>query len=157
MQIRQAIENDVESLVDLWIELMEVHAAFSTQFLINKNKRAAIEAFILQQLGKKQTRIFVMEEDAAIVAMLFARIEQRPEMFIRQRSGYIAETIVTRSQRGKNIGNELAEAAHAWFAAEGVTCSELQVAASNAAAIAFWQSKGYETLILRMIRTEGKT
>jgi hypothetical protein len=81
MQIRLAIESDVESLVDLWIELMDYHVAFSTQFLINKNKRAAIEAFILEKLGKKLSRIYVMEADNAIVAMLLARIEVRPEMF----------------------------------------------------------------------------
>jgi hypothetical protein len=81
MQIRLAIESDVESLVDLWIELMDYHVAFSTQFLINKNKRAAIEAFILEKLGKKLSRIYVMEADNAIVAMLLARIDPRPEMF----------------------------------------------------------------------------
>ena len=108
MQIRQATENDVESLVDLWIELMDYHVAFSTQFLINKNKRAAIEAFILEKLGKKLSRIYVMEADNAIVAMLLARIDVRPEMFLHPKSGYIAETIVTKVHRGKNIGNELA-------------------------------------------------
>lgn len=152
MQIRQATENDVESLVDLWIELMDYHVAFSTQFLINKNKRAAIEAFILEKLGKKLSRIYVMEADNAIVAMLLARIEVRPEMFIHPKSGYIAETIVTKLHRGKNIGNELADAAHAWFVSEGVSCSELQVSIANTEGIEFWKAKGYEIQTFRMIR-----
>jgi ribosomal protein S18 acetylase RimI-like enzyme len=156
MQIRLAIESDVESLVDLWIELMDYHVAFSTQFLINKNKRAAIEAFILEKLGKKLSRIYVMEADNAIVAMLLARIEVRPEMFLHQKSGYIAETIVTKLHRGNNIGNELADAAHAWFVSEGVSCSELQVSIANTEGIEFWKSKGYETQTLRMIRNDRK-
>ena len=152
MQIRQATENDVESLVDLWIELMDYHVAFSTQFLINKNKRAAIEAFILEKLGKKLSRIYVMEDDNTIVAMLLARIDLRPEMFIHPKSGYIAETIVTKLHRGKNIGNELADAAHDWFVSEGVSCSELQVSIANTEGIEFWKSKGYEIQTFRMIR-----
>ena len=157
MQIRLAIESDVESLVDLWIELMDYHVAFSTQFLINKNKRAAIESFILEKLGKKLSRIYVMEVDNTIVAMLLARIDLRPEMFIHPKSGYIAETIVTKLHRGKNIGNELADTAHAWFDEEGVSCSELQVSIANTEGITFWKSKGYETQSLRMIRNDRQT
>lgn len=156
MQIRLATENDAESLVDLWIELMDYHAAFSIQFLINKNKRAAIEELIMAMLSKKQTHIYVMESEEKIVAMLIARIESKPEMFVHHKCGYIAETLVTKLLRGKNIGGELVAAAHQWFQSEGVSYTELQVSAANDRGIAFWQSKGYEPQSMRMIRLEKK-
>lgn len=152
MQIRLATEKDIESLVDLWIELMEYHAAFGIQFLINKNKRAAIETLIMEMLSKKQTHIYVTVSDEKIVAMLIARIDSKPEMFVHQKSGYIGETVVARLFRGKNIGGELVDAAHQWFQSEGADYAELQVTAANDSSVAFWKSKGYELQTLRMIR-----
>lgn len=156
MQIRLATEKDAESLVDLWIELMEYHATFSIQFLINKNKRAAIESLLMEMLSKKQTHIYVMEADEKIVAMLIARIDIKPEMFIHPKSGYVAETVVTKLFRGKDIGSELAAAAHQWFQSEGVDYVELQVSSDNTSGVAFWKSKGYELQTLRMIRPVKK-
>ncbi|MEO6167422.1 MAG: GNAT family N-acetyltransferase [Chitinophagales bacterium] len=156
MQVRLAVEKDVESLVDLWIELMDYHAAFSIQFLINKNKRAAIEALLMEMLSKKQTHVYIMESDEKIVAMLIARIDVKPEMFTHPKSGYVAETVVTKLFRGKDIGSELVTAAHQWFQSEGVDYVELQVSSGNSSGVAFWKSKGYELQTLRMIRPVKK-
>lgn len=152
MQIRLAGEHDLESLVDLWIELMDYHASYGPGFLIDKNKRAAIETFIRDMLSKKLTRIFVMEASGKVVAMLVARLEIRPEMFVHQKAGYIAETMVTASYKGKNIGSELTNAALAWFDSENAAYAELMVASANDAAFRFWESKGFKTHLLRMIR-----
>lgn len=152
MKIRLAGEKDIESLVDLWIELMEFHASFGIQLLIDKEKRAAIEEFLLGTITGKLSRIYIMDSGEAIVAMLIARVETRKEMFIYKKSGYIAETLVTKSFRGMNIGDELATTAHAWFDAEGAAYSELQVSVENESAIKFWKSKGYEPQTIRMIR-----
>ncbi|MEP7127997.1 MAG: GNAT family N-acetyltransferase [Chitinophagales bacterium] len=152
MQIRLAGEKDLESLVDLWIELMEYHGSFGLQLLIDKSKRAAIETFIIELLSKKNSRMYVMVDTEKVIALLIARIEQRPGMFIHQKSGYIAETIVSKSFQGKGIGEELANAAHQWFQEEHVAFSELQVSIQNDKAVTFWKSKGYEPQTLRMIR-----
>jgi GNAT superfamily N-acetyltransferase len=150
MQIRLATENDVESLVDLWMELMEYTLQFGFLFKVENEKRKSAEEILLSHFSKHGSRIYIIESGNQIVAMLIARIDLRPEVFCYRKIGYIAETIVTKHFRGDHAGSTLVAAVHDWFREEKVDYCELQVAIRNESSMQFWKSKGYEPQLVRM-------
>ena len=150
MQIRLATELDIESLVDLWMELMEYTVQFGFLFKVENEKRKSVEEFFLPLFSKQGSRIYIIESDNRVVAMLIGRIDQRPEVFSHRKIGYIAETVVSKDFRGKHAGSALVAAVHDWFREEKVDYCELQVAIRNESSMQFWKSKGYEPQVVRM-------
>jgi GNAT superfamily N-acetyltransferase len=150
MQIRLATEQDIESLVDLWMELMEYTIPFGFLFKVENEKRKSAEEILLSHFSKHGSRIYIIESGNRIVAMLIAHIDIRPEIFSYRKIGYIGETIVSKDFRGNHVGSTLVAVVHDWFREEKVDYCELQVAIRNDSSMQFWKSKGYEPQLVRM-------
>ena len=154
MKVRHATAEDLPALFSLWLELMEAHEGYHRIFELDQANRASIRKELLKKLADPDTEILVAQEsgELPIAGMIVIRYVEKPEALKRRKQGYIAETVVGASQRGKGTGSALVGAAENWFRQKGVDHIELQVSVQNEAARNFWQAKGYLPLTHHMVK-----
>lgn len=80
----------------------------------------------------------------------FEWLLRRPRPNVALTGGYIAGAFVKPSARRSHIGRALVNAAEHWVQQQGLTHSELQVLHANLSARQFWESLGYEPVVLGM-------
>jgi len=91
---------------------------------------------IARYLERNPGLSLVAEDDALIVACLFCGHDGR--------RGYLHHVVVDREHRGRGIGRALVDRALDSLAALGIYKTHLDVFATNAPALAFWQHAGWQ-------------
>jgi ribosomal protein S18 acetylase RimI-like enzyme len=100
-----------------------------------------------KQLG---WRAWLKERFVQSANELFDSLLHRPRPNVEQMGGFIAGAFVKPEVRRSNVGRALVAAAENWLRKQGLATSELQVLHANAEAQRFWESLGYEPLVLGM-------
>lgn len=103
--------------------------------------------FTRKQLG---WRAWLKERFAQSANELFDSLLYCPRPNVEQMGGFIAGAFVKPEVRRSNVGRALVAAAENWLRKQGLATSELQVLHANAEAQRFWESLGYEPLVLGM-------
>ncbi len=143
MNIRTAKPTDVDALHGLWMEIMEHHKDQGPMFGYDEKYDAELRKSLGERIGGENQLCFVAEENDTVVGCIFCRTNDIPPFIAIKKTGYIAETIVTKSARGKGIGNQLVNTAKEWFLENKCEAMELQVAVKNEAGIRFWERLGF--------------
>lgn len=104
------------------------------------------------KLTRKQMgwRAWLKEQLVHGADKLFNSLLRRPRPNVEQVGGFIAGAFVKPAARRSNVGRALVAAAEHWLHKQGLATSELQVLNTNAEARQFWESLGYEPLVLGM-------
>jgi GNAT superfamily N-acetyltransferase len=84
------------------------------------------------------------------------RLLDRPRPNVEAVGGYIAGAFVKPELRRSHIGHALVQAAESWLREQGMQTSELHVLYGNAGARQFWESLGYEPLLMGMRKSLTK-
>ena len=90
------------------------------------------------------SRVLVWDEAGDLLGLCIARILRRPAIFAETERGEIEQLLVREPSRRRGIGRALAEAGLAWMGERGIRRAEIQVAAENVGARAFWRALGFE-------------
>ncbi|HEY4652653.1 MAG TPA: GNAT family N-acetyltransferase [Pontibacter sp.] len=141
--IVEATAEDIDDLFPLWLELMQYHQTHHKVFKCKPNHEHALRAELLNRIRRKDTQVFVYEQEEEWVGMIICTIRQGAPGFELNCKGYIAETVVKSTNRRQGIGKLLFEAARKWLQDRGADHLELQVSVKNPAGIGFWQSLGF--------------
>jgi GNAT superfamily N-acetyltransferase len=83
---------------------------------------------------------------------------RRPRRNVELAGGFIAGAFVKPEARRSHVGRALVNAAEHWLRTQGMQTSELQVLNANAEARQFWESLGYEPVVLglrKRLRKDG--
>lgn len=143
MEIEQATVDDVEALVDCWIDLAAGQQRHGSRLEAEPNRKAATDT---------------MARHVVMGGVLVAREESSDKQSIRgfvmfhteegtysqtESTGEIANLYVRPDARDHGIGSELLAAAEADLAAEGVETITLDVLADNDAAQRFYGRHDY--------------
>jgi len=153
MKIRPATEGDASAVGQLWLELVAYHRALDDNMPLPAEDGALRYAHrVRNSLHDSYVQIYVAEIDGVVVGYVLGTIvDLLPEMFVNERSGFIADIFVTERKRRQGIGKALMQAIRHWFKLRGVTHYEWYVASANQAAIAFWQQMMHgQIMMLRM-------
>ena len=152
MQIREAIKIDLDQLIELWLELFQYHEKQHPVFELKNQDREHIGLLLVEKIDMPNGRFFVAEHQGVLIGMLICRYIPGSELFLLSKKGYIGETIITRSYRGKGIGKELYMAAEAWLLSMGADHIELQVSVHNKRTSHFWEELGFTASTQHLIK-----
>ena len=152
IHIRPATPSDLPTLYALWVELMEAHTSYHRIFSLDEENKPSIEVVLEKRLVESNGQILVAEWEGNVGGMIMISFRKKPEAMQIRRQGYIAETVVAESARGKGLGTALFEAAESWFAEQEADHIELQVSINNEGARRFWESKGFASFSHQMIK-----
>lgn len=151
--IREMIADDVREIAELWLELVNYHLPIDDAMPVPAVDGVQRYAARLQNsLDDTYAKIYVAEDDAGqLVGFVVAAIvDLLPEMFVIERSGFIADIFVQEAYRGQGVGQQLIEAAEGWFRSRNILHYEWSVAAANHTGRKFWQSIGGREVMIRM-------
>ena len=140
VRIESADNEDVNALVELWIELASDQRRHGSHLDAEAN-RSVIHQTMLQHVVTETA--FLAEEDGEIVG--FATFEEDTGRYRLDVSRGIIHNIYVRAgDRGRGIGSELLAAVEATLQTSGVDVVSLQAMAPNDRAVRFYRRHGYE-------------
>lgn len=151
MQIREAHSDDIEGLVELWIELMDFHRDRDPFFSRSADAHDRFAEFVKAKMEAKEAVVLVAEQDGSLIGFSMAMVRDYPPVFEAGRHGFIQDVIVTQSARRQGIGRKLSDATLGWIRSQGVSRAELEVATTNPVSQAFWYEMGFRDSIKRLV------
>lgn len=150
--IRLVQPADAAVIARLWQALTDEHVALDPR--LPGAAPGAAQRYaerLLERRDDPYTRTFVAEVDGEVIGyVLGAVLDLHPDLFDYVESGFIADIYVAPAYRRRGIARRLFETITAWFAEQGVTQTEWQVAAANEVGLRFWEAVGGRPLMVRM-------
>lgn len=141
-QVRRAQKQDVESIGDLWVQLIDFHACLDPRFGVPAKGRVHYMRQIHHALHNDNYRVFVYEIAGQVAGYILGYIAENPPIFPSTHFGFIADLYVHPVYRRLGIGRQLVAALRAWFRSRHLTSVQLNVAHANPASQAFWRGQG---------------
>lgn len=150
--IRRATAEDYRPLCDLFDELDALHRDHLPRLFQKPAGPVRDEEYYRGLMADESTGLFVAEAEGKLAGFVHVVIRDAPPIpvYVPRRYAVIDGIGVKSEFRKRGIGRMLMDAAHAWAGARGAAAIELNVYEFNQAAIAFYQSLGYETLSRKM-------
>ena len=142
--IRRATSGDRESILDLWVELIDYHRRLDPLYPVVTGLRAALRDEIERALRGGPCRLFLADQDGTPVGFLFAEVERGPS---REASGpgtsWIHELYVVPGQRRRGLGRSLVGAAEKFVEELGGGRLAVRVESGNEEGLRFWKRRDF--------------
>lgn len=150
--IRRASAADLPAIVALWKEMWDTNAALDPRMEANAMAEMVMRRWMEEHLASDRSEILVADDGGRVVGYALGTILENPPVVPHQFYGYFSDLAVTASGRRRGIGTRLTEALHAWFRSRRLPYVQVNVAARNDGARAFWRRAGYGEFVeqLRM-------
>jgi len=153
--IRQATENDIPNLIQLYIEFHEFHVwGVPDRLRIpDAYDEAGLYDSLHAILSSENSAIFVAEVNGNLVGLAEVYIRQdKPEpLVVTHRYGFLQSLLVTARQRKNGIGKELVFTAQQWAKEHGATEMQLDIWEFDEGPLHFYERLGYRTLKRHMV------
>ena len=154
MEIRNACAGDIPGMIELLLQVGEVHHKIRPDLFrsgAQKYDETAREA-LLQDPNRP---IFAAVEDGKLLGYCFCILEITKDnpVLMDQKSLYIDDLCVDENTRGKHVGTALYDYTYAYAREIGCDTITLNVWCGNDSAMAFYESRG---LSPRNIHMEAK-
>lgn len=154
MEIRLASTGDIPGMIDLLLQVGEVHHKIRPD-LFRAGAQKYDEAALKELLKDPNRPIFAAVEDGKLLGYCFCILETTKDnpVLMDQKSLYIDDLCVDENTRGKHVGSALYDYACAY--AREIHCDTvtLNVWCGNDSAMAFYESRGLKP---RNIHMEAK-
>ncbi len=141
--VRRAKNDDIESIVKLWKEMMSFHIELDPVYDMKPNAPELFRSYALDCIGDMEKRVFVCCSNDQIVGVVFACISEHPPVYLDSRIGEVSSLCVTKEYRRKGAGKMLAAECEKWFRENGIGRAECMVSSTNPLSQAFWKACGY--------------
>lgn len=138
MSVRQADIDDLETVLDRWLALLEEHVDHGSRIDPDHN-RAAGRELLAETIA--DNRVLVADDDG-IVGIATVSIDDGM-LAVRSRRGTIETIYVTPDRRSEGIGTELLTAAERTLADRDCSTIAVEVLAANERAREFYTDNGY--------------
>lgn len=132
--------------------MWDVHSRLDPRFEAGPAASTAMEEWIRANASNPEACVLLAEEEGRPIAYVLALVLENPPVLAVRRYAFVSELAVTADARRRGIGTRLLDAVHAWCAGKGVNVAEVNVAAGNPAAQAFWKKRGYLGFVERYRR-----
>lgn len=142
--VREATQQDVERVVELWGEHVDFHAECDPRFQRVDGSEDGFAQHMRAKLDEADYLLLVAEVEGEVVGFLNGQLLQYPPCFVRREHGFMDNMAVSSRWQRKGIGSALLEKAMAWFAANGVPTVEGKVLLSNPVAMGFWRKTRFQ-------------
>ena len=148
MQIRLAIDSDIEELMDMWEEsVAEIRAVDGIAAQVDLAKRSERRQFFDFLIHSSDSGVTVAEDESGgLVGMLTYQEFTNPAFFTVVRLALISSVHVRPNRRREGIAQQMTEVTLEWLRNSGV--QEVQLANSpwNLPADRTWEKLGFEVV-----------
>lgn len=149
--IREATKEDMESIVDLWQELMDFHIERSDLYQMKSNARELYSDYLKDVMINPDYITLVFENEKGILGYLVATESNDPPIY-EGTVGIVMELSVTQKHRNKGIGEKLLTYIEKKFLEKGIDRIECMVSDFNEISKGFWHKNGYEPYNLMCVK-----
>lgn len=146
--IRIGQESDIDKIIVLWEGLMRFHENCVSDFVLNKDAKQKMIAYLQSFFNSKEKTVFVAEQSNEIVGYIFGLVKKKPPVFEENVVGEIGDTFVREDMRRKGIGEALVETVLEWIKQKGLKSVELNMYPENKVAAVFWDKMGLKSYFL---------
>lgn len=140
LRIRPAETADFEAILDLWEELMRLHAELDPIFTIAQDGRVYYRHWLRQCQRENEAMLWVAERAETVVGYALAYVQHMPPSMHGLASGLISDVCVREAFRSQGIGRALFATLEREFRALGITRLEVKTSSFNAQSNHFWQN-----------------
>jgi ribosomal protein S18 acetylase RimI-like enzyme len=140
--VRQATRKDLDTIGDLWVELISFHATLDNRFGVPTHGRNNYIRHVYLALRDGNYRVLVAESHGLVIGYVMGYIAQNPPIFPTAMYGFIADLCVTQSVRRHGVGEALVQSLCQWFTQNRMGSIQLNVAHHNPVSQAFWRKMG---------------
>ncbi len=149
--IRKARLEDIDRIVELWMEMMSDHQRFDPRLVLAANASAEYRKYASYYIAHADSSVYVAElSNKEVVGYCLAFISQNLPMFEPETYGFISDLVVTEKQKRQGIGAALISQVKQWFQRQAVKNIQLQVYSHNTAGKQFWKKIGFESFFERL-------
>ncbi len=148
--IRQAVDEDAERIVEIWIGLMDYHRDLDDHFNRRSDGHVQFDDFLRTNISSESSIVLVATVDGSIVGYTMAQDMEYPPVFEVKRYCFITDIMIVDGHRGSGIGSNLVSAVRDWASERGLTRAEVNVHAFNEMGLSFWRSMGFFQHTARM-------
>ena len=151
MEIRMAKPEDIPGLIDLLLQVGEVHHKIRPD-LFRSGARKYDEKALTEILKDPNRPIFAAVEDGTLLGYCFCILEITRDnpVLMDQKSLYIDDLCVDENARGKHVGTRLYDFAMDYARKIGCDSLTLNVWCGNDSAMKFYESRGLKQRNIHM-------
>jgi GNAT superfamily N-acetyltransferase len=147
MEYRSATKDDIDDIMELWIESAQYHEELDGRLALNLDAAESVKNFYTEKFFNEDSFLVVAETEAKLVGVSGAIIQKRPPIQFVREVGFVDIIFVTAEYRNHGIGAKLFEKVMEWMKSKGLKKSRLTVATSNNVGINFWRKTGYNDVM----------
>ena len=152
--VREATEEDVPRIVELWKEFMDFHAERDAWYTRATSGHECFAEFVRKNMAAEDALVLVADADGdadvGTIGYAMARVGERPAVFDDRRMGEVLDLAVTVPHRRKGAGERLVKAILDWFRGLGLARIEVGAVVTNEVASAFWRKMGFRPHMSRL-------
>lgn len=148
ISIRDATEEDLPEVVDLWGMLAKHHESLSDNFALAWDSKRRWAEYLERRFAEISTKLIVAEEKGRLVGFMLCFLSPNTPIFKERKIGVISDVYVQEERRRKGVANKMLDVGLRWFKKNKVRFVQLSVAHDNLEARAVWRSLGFEPYML---------
>jgi GNAT superfamily N-acetyltransferase len=155
--VRPAKPEDIEALGRMAAALTRMHHAMDPdRFLIVEPLEGGYGRWLGREAQREGALVLVAEREGAIAGYVYATLEPRDWMALRDACGVIQDIFVTEATRRSSLARQLMEAATQWMKEHNAPRVVLSTAARNPGAQAFFEAMGFRATMIELTRGLAK-
>ncbi len=147
--VRNARQEDLDALVELWVELTDFHRQLDSYYTARADANQKMAEYFAKQIDSDRAVVLVAEVDHAIAGYLMADIAHPPPVFEGPDYVMITDTCVRASVRRRGVGAKLVTTLMSVARERRIERVDVGYAACNALSTAFWTKMGFEPFSIR--------
>jgi ribosomal protein S18 acetylase RimI-like enzyme len=140
--VRNATEEDVPRILELWREEMERRAALDEWYRTRPGAEDAYEKRLREQASGDESCVLVAETGGVLAGYVAGFLQKRPPVYADEALGAVGIIVVTESKRRRGIATRLYRVLARWLRERGATRVQLGAATANEASVGFWRRMG---------------
>lgn len=152
--VRRATLADMPAVGTLGALLVRLHHDWDAQRFMAASRRTAegYGSFLGTQLDEEDVTVMVAEQGGEVIGYIYAGVEPRDWMSLRDEAGAIHDIVVDPKYRGAGVGRMLLDAALAFLKSRGMPRVVLETAEKNDAGQRLFAKAGFRRTMIEMTR-----
>jgi GNAT superfamily N-acetyltransferase len=144
---RSAAMDDLDSIMDLWLESVDYHEALDSRMALNKEAIENVRTFYSNKYFKDDSILEIASVDGIVVGVCGAFIQETPPIHFERLRGFIDIAFVSKKFRHHGIGTVLFERVLNWLKSKDLVKIRLYVASRNPIGVSFWRKMGFDDMM----------
>ncbi len=147
INIRDAVLEDIPSILELWKGLMDHHKELDTTFSRSADGHEKFAEFLKCHIENEDSCMLVATDADNLVGYCMAGIEKYPPVLVREKYVGLLGMYVTETHRRCGIGQKLMETLRRYYEGKDIDRIEVKFSTANKPAEQFWTNMGFKSYL----------